>query len=133
MARPEALLWDVDGTLAESERDGHRVAFNRACEAYRRRTCWRCSGSACARCRPSRSRISPGGVAAARAADVPVIVTRSSYFATATIEGAIAIGPGLHTRRGWRPSQPPLAADQPVGLDDIAAWCAEMDLVSQHA
>jgi hypothetical protein len=76
---------------------------------------------------------SPGGVAAARAADVPVIVTRSSYFATATIEGAIAIGPGLHTRRGWRPSQPPLAADQPVGLDDIAAWCAEMDLVSQHA
>jgi phosphoglycolate phosphatase-like HAD superfamily hydrolase len=29
----EALLWDVDGTLAESERDGHRVAFNRAFEA----------------------------------------------------------------------------------------------------
>lgn len=27
-----ALLWDVDGTLAETERDGHRVAFNRAFE-----------------------------------------------------------------------------------------------------
>lgn len=26
----EALLWDVDGTLAETEDDGHRVAFNRA-------------------------------------------------------------------------------------------------------
>ncbi|MCW8808419.1 MAG: HAD-IA family hydrolase [Rhodanobacter sp.] len=26
----EALIWDVDGTLAETERDGHRVAFNRA-------------------------------------------------------------------------------------------------------
>ncbi|WP_022981550.1 HAD-IA family hydrolase [Ideonella sp. B508-1] len=26
----EALLWDVDGTLAETERDGHRVAFNLA-------------------------------------------------------------------------------------------------------
>lgn len=26
----EALLWDVDGTLAETERDGHRVAFNQA-------------------------------------------------------------------------------------------------------
>ena len=26
----KALLWDVDGTLAETERDGHRVAFNRA-------------------------------------------------------------------------------------------------------
>lgn len=27
---PAALLLDVDGTLAETERDGHRVAFNRA-------------------------------------------------------------------------------------------------------
>jgi HAD superfamily hydrolase (TIGR01509 family) len=27
---PQALLFDVDGTLADSERDGHRVAFNRA-------------------------------------------------------------------------------------------------------
>jgi HAD superfamily hydrolase (TIGR01509 family) len=29
----EALLWDVDGTLAETERDGHRVAFNQAFRA----------------------------------------------------------------------------------------------------
>jgi HAD superfamily hydrolase (TIGR01509 family) len=28
-----ALLWDVDGTLAETERDGHLRAFNRAFEA----------------------------------------------------------------------------------------------------
>jgi HAD superfamily hydrolase (TIGR01509 family) len=28
-----ALLWDVDGTLAETERDGHLQAFNRAFEA----------------------------------------------------------------------------------------------------
>lgn len=27
-----ALIWDVDGTLAETERDGHRVAFNQAFE-----------------------------------------------------------------------------------------------------
>jgi HAD superfamily hydrolase (TIGR01509 family) len=27
-----ALLWDVDGTVAETERDGHRVAFNEAFE-----------------------------------------------------------------------------------------------------
>ena len=33
MARPQAVLWDVDGTLAETERDGHRVAFNLAFEA----------------------------------------------------------------------------------------------------
>ncbi len=29
----KALIWDVDGTLAETERDGHRVAFNEAFEA----------------------------------------------------------------------------------------------------
>lgn len=27
---PTALIFDVDGTLAETERDGHRVAFNQA-------------------------------------------------------------------------------------------------------
>ncbi len=26
----EALIFDVDGTLADTERDGHRVAFNQA-------------------------------------------------------------------------------------------------------
>ena len=26
----KALIFDVDGTLADSERDGHRVAFNQA-------------------------------------------------------------------------------------------------------
>ena len=26
----QAILWDVDGTLAETERDGHLVAFNAA-------------------------------------------------------------------------------------------------------
>lgn len=30
MAWPQALIFDVDGTLADTERDGHRVAFNRA-------------------------------------------------------------------------------------------------------
>ena len=31
--RLEALIFDVDGTLADTERDGHRIAFN---EAFRR-------------------------------------------------------------------------------------------------
>ncbi|HEY9907510.1 MAG TPA: HAD family hydrolase, partial [Thermosynechococcaceae cyanobacterium] len=26
----QALIFDIDGTLADTERDGHRVAFNRA-------------------------------------------------------------------------------------------------------
>lgn len=32
MAQLQALLFDVDGTLADTERDGHRVAFNLAFE-----------------------------------------------------------------------------------------------------
>ena len=30
MSELEALIFDVDGTLADTERDGHRVAFNAA-------------------------------------------------------------------------------------------------------
>lgn len=30
MNAPAAVLFDVDGTLAETERDGHRPAFNQA-------------------------------------------------------------------------------------------------------
>jgi len=73
----------------------------------------------------------PGGVAAARAADIPVVVTRSAYFADAPIEGAIAVGPGLHDRRGWRPA---LAAGEAhgVGLADIEAWCVQMDSVCDY-
>jgi HAD superfamily hydrolase (TIGR01509 family) len=77
---------------------------------------------------------SPGGVAAARAADIPVVVTLSAYFANATIEGAVAIGPGLHTRQGWRPDLGAAADDRRgVGLDDIASWRAQRDTVSQYA
>ncbi len=32
MAALKCILWDVDGTLADTERDGHRVAFNMAFE-----------------------------------------------------------------------------------------------------
>ena len=75
----------------------------------------------------------PGGVAAARAADIPVVVTRSAYFALAPIEGAVAIGPGLHDRRGWRPAlRGGAAPDDTVGLDDIEAWCAQMDSVCDY-
>jgi HAD superfamily hydrolase (TIGR01509 family) len=72
---------------------------------------------------------SPAGVAAARAAEVPVIVTRSAYFGQATLEGAIAIGPGLHTRADWRPGL--RGEDGPVTVDDLDHWHANMDTVSQ--
>ena len=76
----------------------------------------------------------PAGVAAARAAGVPVLVTRSAFFGAAAVAEAIAIGPGLHDRRGWRPALPwdgrsPLR----VGLDDIEAWYDRMSPVSPSA
>jgi len=75
---------------------------------------------------------SPSGVAAARAADVPVVVPLSAYFSQATLEGAVAIGPGLHQRHGWRPAlQDTVHGPQAVRLCDIQAWCQQMDLVSQ--
>ena len=73
---------------------------------------------------------SPGGVAAARAANIPVVVTRSAYFMHAAIEGALAIGPGLHQRHGWRPALQSAAPGTPVGLEDILAWRAQSDTVS---
>jgi HAD superfamily hydrolase (TIGR01509 family) len=77
---------------------------------------------------------SPGGAAAARAADIPVVVTRSAYFSDAPIDGAVAIGPGLHDRSGWRPALDTegAAGGQGVGLHDIEGWCARMDWVSCH-
>ena len=79
---------------------------------------------------------SPGGAAAARAAEVPVVVARSSYFVDAVFERVTAIGPGLHTRQGWRPPlpTPPDKAgdDGRVSLADLMHWHATMDIVSDH-
>lgn len=76
---------------------------------------------------------SPGGVAAARAAGIPVVVTLSSYFANATIDGALAIGPGLHNRQGWRPALPRASGgDATIGMQDIEYWRERMDSVSQN-
>jgi len=77
---------------------------------------------------------SPGGVAAARAADVPVLVTRSEYFAHDTVEGVLAVGPGLHRRQGWLPAPARAVGVEHsarVGLDDLVDWHARMELVSQ--
>jgi HAD superfamily hydrolase (TIGR01509 family) len=72
---------------------------------------------------------SPVGLAAARAAGVPAIVARSSYFANASLIGALAVGPGLHDRRGWRP--PPGRGSGRVRLEDLLGWHAQIDLVDQ--
>lgn len=75
---------------------------------------------------------SPGGVAAARRAGVPVIVTRSAYFDSATLEDAIAIGPGLHRRDGWRPALPDHGEGR-IGLADLKQWRVLAGVVSQPA
>ena len=75
---------------------------------------------------------SPGGAAAARAAHCPVVVTRSVYFSSAPIEGAIAIGPGLQTRAGWRPALAKGSPLQRIGLAEIARWHALHDLVCDY-
>jgi HAD superfamily hydrolase (TIGR01509 family) len=73
---------------------------------------------------------SPGGVAAARAADVPVVVTRSVYFHDVTIDAAIAIGPGLGQRAGWRPEAALDVAEDRITLEQLAQWHAGMETVS---
>ncbi len=75
---------------------------------------------------------SPGGAAAARAADLPVLVTRSEFFPNDTIDAAIAIGPGLDCRDGWTPPVSAAAGATPgITLDDLRHWHAQMSLVSQ--
>jgi hypothetical protein len=51
---------------------------------------------------------------------VPVLVTRSAYFADRDVGPAIAVGPGLHERAGWLPA--PAAGPGRVGLDDLGYW-----------
>lgn len=65
---------------------------------------------------------SPPGVEAARAAGIPVVLTRSFYFADAPGEGTLAAGPGLHVRVGWDP--PPMPREQAAGitLEDLLHW-----------
>lgn len=76
---------------------------------------------------------SPNGVEAARAVGIPVIVTRSAYFADAPIAGVLALGPGLNQRREWQPAvQLPAANDEPVVLDDIRHWCAQADIIASY-
>jgi HAD superfamily hydrolase (TIGR01509 family) len=62
----------------------------------------------------------PAGVAAARAAGVPVIVARSHYFASIDPAGVLAVGPSLGASAGWRPAAEPRAAR--IGLEQIIHW-----------
>jgi beta-phosphoglucomutase-like phosphatase (HAD superfamily) len=66
---------------------------------------------------------SPDGAASASAAGVPVVVARSAYFANAHIDGALAVGPGLHERQGWQPTLSVQSDSRAmVALADLEAW-----------
>jgi HAD superfamily hydrolase (TIGR01509 family) len=65
---------------------------------------------------------SPGGLASARAADVPAIVTRSVYFDRSTFEGAIAIGPGFDQRTAWQPEALSASSSTLIGQNDLIDW-----------
>ncbi len=62
----------------------------------------------------------PAGIAAAQAAGVPVLVTRSHYFAAVDSRGALAAGPSLARTDGWHPRADPRAGR--IGLQQIARW-----------
>jgi len=62
----------------------------------------------------------PAGIAAAQAAGVPAIVTRSHYFATGDFRGALAVGPSLGRVEGWHPTA--AAGATRIGLEQIIRW-----------
>ena len=65
---------------------------------------------------------SPAGVQACVSAGVPVIVTRSVYFADAPVPGACAFGPGLHSAEGWQPAA--TGADGRIALAQLRHFLA---------
>src|SRR5258707_3715685 len=62
------------------------------------------------------------GIAAAQAAGVPVIVTRSHFFASVQSEGVLAAGPSLGRMAGWHSAAEARATR--LGLDQIIRWHA---------
>jgi HAD superfamily hydrolase (TIGR01509 family) len=62
----------------------------------------------------------PAGIAAAQGAGVPVLVTRSHYFAALDTHGTLAAGPSLGRTDGWQPRADSRAMR--IDLHQIARW-----------
>lgn len=71
---------------------------------------------------------SPAGAVAAGAAGIPVLVTRSYYFASEPVTGALAVGPSLGERTGWLPEAGagPDTEHRRVDLARIRQWHARV-------
>jgi len=63
---------------------------------------------------------SSAGFEAANAVEIPVIITRSRYFSSDVIDGALATGPGLGSDDGWIPAA--TAGLGRIGLEQIRRW-----------
>jgi len=63
---------------------------------------------------------SSAGFEAANAVEIPVIITRSRYFSSDVIDGALATGPGLGSNEGWSPAA--TAGSGQIGLEQIRHW-----------
>jgi len=66
---------------------------------------------------------SPVGTEAAAAVGIPVVITRSRYFSSDPISGALAIGPGLGSGVGWVPAA--VIRSGRIGLEQISRWHGE--------
>jgi beta-phosphoglucomutase-like phosphatase (HAD superfamily) len=62
------------------------------------------------------------GLQAASAVGIPVLITRSIYFAHDSVAEALAVGPGLGTVTGWTPAADADPATDRVGLAQIRRW-----------
>ena len=101
---PSAVLFDVDGTLAETERDGHRPAFNRAFAEHGVGVHW--DADYYARLRAvtgGRQRIAADLRARGHAADAAERIaervhrTKTTLFAEHARSGSIPARPGVRT------------------------------------
>jgi beta-phosphoglucomutase-like phosphatase (HAD superfamily) len=152
------IFWDVDGTLAETERAGLRMAIVTtttrsnvdALLATHLGKGWESAFAAvvCAEQAPRKKpdpqayllalealqlapqeavamEDAPAGVAAAKAAGVPVIITRSHYFPATESADALAVGPSLGRIDGWRPSAD--AGSKRIDLEQISRWYAQCE------
>ena len=67
------------------------------------------------------------GLQAASAVGIPVVITRSLYFAHDPVAEALAAGPGLGAVTGWTPVADADPAAARVGLAQIRRWHASRD------
>ncbi len=97
----QCVLWDVDGTLADTERDGHRLAFNMAFEEAGIERRWdEATYGALLKVTGGKERIrhdmAQGGMPALSDQDIASLHARkTAYYQQLMAEGRIPLRPGV--------------------------------------